>query len=244
MARRLLRQASVTATRAYAPIPTRDRKRDQLIAAHVDMARRIALKVARRLPQHITREDLVSAAMIGLTEAADRYDSTRGEPFVGFATKRIRGAVLDELRRGDLMSRRARSSANKVGATIAELETKLGRSPEDIEIAKALGVSEEEYRDNLSQIAHVSVVDLEGAPRSVPDGLPSPAEETEKRQLVTRLKEALHKIPERDALILSLYYVEDFHYLEIGEVLGVSESRVCQLHSRAIARLRAALGED
>jgi RNA polymerase sigma factor FliA len=220
----------------------RNPERDQLIAEHIDMARRIALKVARRLPHWVTRDDLIAAAMIGLTEAADRFDAERGEPFVGFAAKRIRGAVLDELRRGDLMSRRARSAANRLGATIAGLEQKLGRSPEDEEIAKELGVGVEEYRDELAELSHVSVVDVDAAPRAlIPDGAPSPADEVERRQLAGRLREGLGKIPERDALLLSLYYVEDLHYVEIGEVLGVSESRVCQLHSRALARLRAAL---
>src|SRR2546430_1095939 len=109
-------------------------ERDRLIAEHIEMARRIAHRVGRRTPDSISRDDLVGAAMIGLAEAAERYDAVRGEPFVAFAEKRIRGAVLDELRRGDLMSRRARSTARKMGKTIRALEHALGRTADDEEI--------------------------------------------------------------------------------------------------------------
>jgi RNA polymerase sigma factor FliA len=219
----------------------RTTERDRLIAEHITMARRIALKAARRLPERLSHDDIVAAAMVGLTEAADRYDTTRSEPFVAFAEKRIRGAVLDELRRGDLLPRRARTTANRMGQVIARLEQKLGRRPEDEEVAEAMGVSVEKFRDELAELSHVTIIDIEGpgGGAHVEDGQPSPSTKVERAQIVGRLKEALGEIPERDAQVLSLYYVEDFNYVEIGEVLGVSESRVCQLHSRALARLRA-----
>lgn len=218
-------------------------ERDALIAEHIGMAQRIARKIGRRTPDWISDDDLVGAALIGLSEAADRFDPTRGEPFVAFAETRIRGAVLDELRRGDLMSRRARSAARQVGKTIRALEHALSRSPEDHEIANALGVSLEEYRSDLEMLTHVTIVDIE--PHAATLGgsdRDSPAGQAEHRQLTERLMEGLGKIPERDAQILQLYYIEDLSYAEIGEVLKVSESRVCQLHARAIVRLRAELG--
>jgi len=223
----------------------RNPERDRLIADHIDMARRIALKAARRLPERMTHDDMIAAAMVGLTEAADRYDGGRGEPFVAFAEKRIRGAVLDELRRGDLLPRRARTAANRMGHMISQLEQKLGRSPEDEEVAVAMGVTVEKFRDELAELTHVSVVELDGMENGgrVEDAKPSPATTAERSQIVARLREALDAIPERDALVLSLYYVEDFNYVEIGEVLGVSESRVCQLHSRALARLRVEMAD-
>jgi len=223
----------------------RNPERDRLIADHLDMARRIALKAARRLPERMSHDDVIAAAMVGLTEAAERYDGTRGEPFVAFAEKRIRGAVLDELRRGDLLPRRARTTANKMGHTIARLEQTLGRSPEDEEVAEAMGVTVEKFRDELAELSHVAVVELDpkGDGGRVIDSNASPATNVERAQIVMRLRGALDRIPERDALILSLYYVEDFNYVEIGEVLGVSESRVCQLHSRALARLRAEMAD-
>jgi len=231
--------------KAYAQQSARNPERDRLIAEHIDMARRIALKAARRLPERMTHDDVIAAAMVGLTEAADRYDSTRGEPFVAFAEKRIRGAVLDELRRGDLLPRRARTAANKMGHTISDLEQKLGRSPEDEEVAAALGVGVDKFRDELAELTHVAIVELDGKEHGgkLEDRAPSPATVAERAELVARLRAALDAIPERDALILSLYYVEDFNYVEIGEVLGVSESRVCQLHSRALARLRVQMAD-
>jgi RNA polymerase sigma factor for flagellar operon FliA len=227
--------------KAYQKQSGRNVERDRLITDHYDMARRIALKAARRLPERLSHDDIIAAAMVGLTEAAERYDGTRGEPFVAFAEKRIRGAVLDELRRGDLLPRRARTTANRMGHTIARLEQELGRRPEDEEVAAAMGVGVDKFRDELAGLSHVTVVELEGPQGGtfVEDRAPSPASAAERAQLVARLKEGLDQIPERDALVLSLYYVEDFNYVEIGQVLGVSESRVCQLHSRALARLRA-----
>jgi RNA polymerase sigma factor for flagellar operon FliA len=232
--------------KAYATHQTaHSSERDRLIAEHIDMARRIALKAARRLPERMTHDDIVAAAMVGLTEAADRYDATRGEPFVAFAEKRIRGAVLDELRRGDLLPRRARTTANRMGHVIAKLEQKLGRRPEDEEVAEAMDVTVDKFREELAGLTHVSVVDIEGpgVANHIEDSMQLPSVSAEKAQIVARLREALDEIPERDALILSLYYVEDFNYVEIGKVLGVSESRVCQLHSRALSRLRAEMSD-
>jgi RNA polymerase sigma factor for flagellar operon FliA len=227
--------------RAYASqAPARDPARDRLIAEHVDMARRIAVRVGRRVPSWLREDDLVGAAMIGLAEAAERFDPSFGQPFVGFAEKRIRGAVLDELRRGDLMPRRVRATARKVGETIRRLEQALGRPPEDEEIARALGVPVEEYRDEMELLTHVTCVDLDSLGEVGPaNDNAGPAADAERRQLVNHLRAALDSLPERDATLLSLYYVEELSYSEVGEVLGVSESRVCQLHSRALARLRA-----
>lgn len=215
--------------------------RDRLIAEHVEMARRITLRVARRCPDWMSRDDLIAAGMLGLAEAADRYDTSRGEPFVAFAEKRIRGAVLDELRRGDIMPRRVRAQAREVGRAIRALEHKLGRDPDDHEIAAELGVDVDEYRDNLEMLTHVSVGSLEAQP-GIGDRLraddTSPEAVALKRQALAAVRGALDRLPERDVLVLNLYYDEEFTYAEIGELLGVTASRVCQLHARAIARLR------
>ena len=136
---------------------TRNEWRNRLISQHTEVARRIALKMARRCPDWVAREDLVAAGMLGLTEAAERYDTTREEPFLPFAEKRIRGAVLDELRRGDIMPRRARQMARKIGATIQALERTLGKSPSDEQVAEALGVTLEAYRTDLEHLVHVTV---------------------------------------------------------------------------------------
>jgi len=233
--------------KGYATTAAKDPMRERRILDHTQMARRIALRVGRRVPDWITADDLVAAAMIGLAEAADRYDEKRGEPFVAFAEKRIRGAVLDELRRGDILPRRARQAARKVGEAVRRLTGKLGRPPEDEEIAGELGVSVEDYREDLEGLVHVGCVELgpevtERRHADVPERV-SPAAMAEKAQIMQHLRNALDVLPERDLKILSLYYVEELPYAEIGRLIGVSESRVCQLHSRALARLRTEMTE-
>ncbi len=216
-------------------------ERDRLIADHVEIARRISLRMARRCPDWIPREDLVAAGLLGLTEAAERYDGTRNEPFLVFAEKRIRGAVLDELRRGDIMPRRVRQLARKIGMTIQELERKLGGPPDDEAIAAELGVGVQEYRENLEQLVHVTVGALETTDDSL---LPSGTEDSPERQAahmeaMRRVRSAVEHLEHRDTLILTLYYNEELTYGEIAQVLRVTTSRVCQLHARAITRLRA-----
>lgn len=216
-------------------------ERDRLISEHLDVARRISMRMARRCPDWIAREDLVAAGMLGLTEAAERYDSSRNEPFIAFAEKRIRGAVLDELRRGDIMPRRARQMARKIGAAIADLEKKTGRSPTDEEVAAALGVPVDEYKNDLEHLVHVTVGALEHTDDSTPALMSddsSPETGAARRQAMHRVRHALPKLDKRDILVLGLYYNEELTYHEIAEVLGVTTSRVCQLHGRAIARLR------
>jgi len=216
-------------------------ERDRLISEHVEIARRISLRMARRCPDWIAREDLVAAGMLGLTEAAERYDENRNEPFLSFAEKRIRGAVLDELRRGDIMPRRVRKLARKIGATIQQLEREGGEAPSDEKIAEALGVTLDEYRENLEQLVHVTVGALEmGDDSMLPTGEESsPEMQASRREALGRVRTALDRLDQRDILILSLYYNEELTYSEIAQVLNVTTSRVCQLHGRAIARLRA-----
>jgi RNA polymerase sigma factor for flagellar operon FliA len=231
--------------RAYASVNAKPvAERNRLIAEFAPMARRVALRVARRTPSWIAADDLVSAAMVGLAEAAERYDASRGEPFIAFATKRVRGAVLDELRRGDPLSRSARRSARQLGETMRSLEQRLGRVPEDHEVAAALGVEVEEYQDELAMLTQISTVGLDGveaAGSQAASSTPSPAADLEKAQTLALLTRALKSMNQRDAQVLSLYYNEEFTYAEIGQLLGVTESRVCQLHGRALARLRAAI---
>jgi RNA polymerase sigma factor for flagellar operon FliA len=215
-------------------------ERDQLIHDHMDIARRISMRMARRCPEWITRDDLVSAALLGLTEAAERYDLTRDEPFLSFAEKRIRGAVIDELRRGDIMPRRTRQLARKIGKTIQEVERAHCGPASDEAVASALGVSLEEYKADLEQLVHVTIGVLDEV---VGEGIASPrsSPETEAIRLeaMRRVRAALPRLQERDLLVLALYYNEELTYAEISEILKVTISRVCQLHGRAIARLRA-----
>jgi RNA polymerase sigma factor FliA len=223
---------------AQAKRPTAER--DRLISEHVEVARRISMRMARKCPDWIAREDLVAAGLLGLAEAADRYDSSRNEPFISFAEKRIRGAVLDELRRGDIMPRRVRQMARKIGSTIQHLERTTGSAPDEA-VAAALGVTLEEYKTDLEQLVHVTVGALELGDESsvLATEATSPEHEAERREAMSRVRAALPKLEQRDLLILGLYYNEELTYNEIAQVLRVTTSRVCQLHGRAIARLRA-----
>lgn len=229
--------------KAYAAQTRRpNRERDRLIADHIEVARRISLRMARRCPDWIAREDLVAAGMLGLTEAAERYDDSRQEPFISFAEKRIRGAVLDELRRGDIMPRRVRQLARKIGTTIQNLERQLGTPPTDEQVATELGVPIEQYREELEQLVHLTVGAFDGDDPLLADHDAESPESLAARRLalgkVRDALEALRLVDPRDLVILSLYYNDELTYSEIAQVLEVTTSRVCQLHGRAIARLR------
>lgn len=216
--------------------------RNQLIADHSDIARRIALKVARRCPDWVQREDLIAAGMLGLTEAALRYDETRTEPFLSFAEQRIRGAVLDELRRGDLLPRRVRQLARKINGAIRELEAN-GEKATDMRVADALGVSVDHYRSGLAHLVHVEVESLDDkiAAQQASSEI-APDEAAAHRELLCRVRTALDKLETRDVTILGLHYIEEMTYQEIAKSLGITPSRVCQLLWRAVDRMRGHLG--
>ena len=217
--------------------------RNQLISEHADAARRIALRMARRCPDWIAREDLVSAGMVGLIEAADRYDDSRQEPFISFAEHRIRGAILDELRRGDIMPRRVRQLARKISSAIKELE-KDGVVASDQRVASALGVSLDEYQKGLKQLVHVEMAPLDGEELRLVAQEVAPDVQAGHRETLTRIKAAFDRMEKRDVTILGLHYVEDLTYQEIADTLKITPSRVCQLLWRAVDRLRALLGAE
>ncbi len=216
--------------------------RNQLILEHTDVARRIALKMARRCPDHVVREDLVAAGMVGLIEAADRYDGTRAEPFIAFAEFRIRGAVMDELRRGDLLPRRVRQQARKVSTAVRELENR-GKTATDENVASALGVTVEHYRTGLAYLVNVGVDPIDDKTCTLTaDAAMAPDEQASRRQVLAQVKVALDKLEKRDVTILGLHYIEDMTYQQIAKTLSITPSRVCQLLWRAVERLRGHLG--
>jgi RNA polymerase sigma factor for flagellar operon FliA len=212
--------------------------RDQLIADHVGMAKRISLKMVRGGSSRIDREDAVAAALLGLTEAAQRYDASRGEPFVAFAEKRIRGAVLDELRRGDFLPRRVRRMASKAAQARTELEA-AGTVVNDETMAAALGVTAAEYRDEVAPLADAAVQPLESQ-AELTTAWPSPAAEVEQREALWKVGAIVETMPQREVKILAMHYGDDLPYRAIAQELGLTPSRVCQLHTRAIERIRAA----
>ena len=232
--------------RGYAAAqPPRSRaERDALVRRGLPLVRRLAFRMARRLPASVEVGDLIGAGSEGLMKAAASYDASKHPRFEPYAAARIRGAMLDELRSADPVTRHGRQKMAEVSKAIARLTQQLGRPPEEAEIAEALGVTLERYRKLAEDLAkapalgHVGDVlpdDLQGASTD-----PSQAYlEREQQRLVA---EAITRLPERTQMVLALYYQEECTQAEIGRILEVSEGRVCQILGEAAARIRAELG--
>lgn len=211
--------------------------RNELITAHLDMALKMARKMARRLPSVVSRDDIESAALLGLTEAASRYDVGREEPFMAFASKRVRGAILDHLRKNDILTRRARQGARRVAEATRELEASLGRGATDAEIAASMGLDEATFSQTYAHIREAAVIHLDDL-RSELSASDSNADVADRQRRKAALMQALEGLGEREQMVLSCYYREGLTLKEIGVILGVTESRVCQLHTQALSVLR------
>lgn len=219
---------------------------DDLIARHAPQVKRIAYHLLARLPASVQVDDLIQAGMLGLLEAARRYDPTQGANFATFAEPRIRGAMLDEIRKGDWTPRSVHRKARAVTAAIRAVETATGREAQDRDIADRMGLSLADYHDTLAEVRGQKLLSLDEAGPddesevhrvAAPDC--DPADHANRESMLKALASAIDLLPEREKLVLSLYYDEELHLKEIGAVLGVSESRVSQLHGQALARLRA-----
>lgn len=219
-------------------------ERHELIRDHLEMARRLARKIARRVPMFVRRDDLESAALLGLTEAANRYDSTRGEPFVAYAAKRIRGAVLDELRKNDILTRRGREGARRLADAASAVEARLGRAPTSQEIADHLGVELAEVQEARARLQPTLVPLDENRDAPKTSVFAPPDEQVANAERKAAVMEALTSLGKRDLQILSMYFQDELTLKEIGHIMGVSESRVSQLRSRALGRLRRAVKTD
>ncbi|RYF23907.1 MAG: RNA polymerase sigma factor FliA [Comamonadaceae bacterium] len=224
--------------------------RDALIRQHVPLVRRIAHHMIAKLPPNVELDDLIQVGMMGLSEALTRYEASQGVQFETFATQRIRGAMLDELREGDWMSRSSRKSQKEIEQALHRMEQKLGRSPLESEIAEELGLSLEDYQTLLGKVRGTQLVYLEDMSRGdddeegfldrhVADSEADPMAVLRDQRLKASLVTAIKSLPEREQYIMGMYYEHDMNLKEIAAVLGVTESRVCQLHSQSIARLRA-----
>lgn len=220
--------------------------REELVTAHLDLVKRIAHHFAAPLPDGIDIDDLVQAGMIGLLQASGNFDATKGSSFDTFAGIRIRGAMLDEVRRLDWTPRSVHQKHRRVAEVVREIECETGRAAETQEIIKRLGLPAEEYHAILADRASCRLFSLDETLDEPTHGreLPTahgatPDEELSANQLSERLAEAIERLPEREQLVLSLYYERELNLKEIGAVLGVSESRVCQIHGRALIRLRS-----
>jgi RNA polymerase sigma factor for flagellar operon FliA len=225
----------------------RDAKsRNELVMAHVGLVRSLAQRLSRRLPAQVERSELVSVGVLGLIDAATRYQPSLGVPFDAFARRRIHGAMLDALRQLDWVPRSVRRLQRSVEDVMTTLRHTLRREPEAEEIARALGVSATEYAGMLDDLRSADLASIRQTKDDgghllevaiEPDA--GPYVQLERRELRERLARALGELPDRERQILALYYEEELTLAEIGEVLGVTESRVCQLRSQAIARLRS-----
>jgi len=207
---------------------------------------KVARRLARRLPAHVEIDDLVSAGVIGLMEAADRYDPKRADRFEAFAEFRIRGAMLDDLRARDTLSRDMRRLSNELRSATRKLESELGRTPDQSELASTLGLNVDELYTKQQKLSGSSVVGIDDAgpdllERTSDSNSPDPFEITAHREALARLVSGIDDLPEKMQQVISLYYCENLNLKEIGQVLGVTESRVCQIHGEATRRLRESL---
>jgi RNA polymerase sigma factor for flagellar operon FliA len=225
--------------------------RQELVERYTGLVKYVAGRMAVGLPQHLEFFDLVSAGMVGLIQAIDHFDQARGVKFETYSIPRIRGAILDELRAQDWFPRSLRRKARRLEEAYAQLETKLGRSVTDEEVARALGVSLSELDRLAGEIAVATIVSLDSEVQTQPgttggrviDTLVDtrhgqPEEQLAESELREIVAEALSEIPDKDRLVLTLYYYEELTLREIGEVLDVTESRVCQIHAKAVVKLR------
>jgi len=222
---------------------------DDMVVQHAPLVKRIAYHLMGRLPDTVQIEDLIQAGMLGLLEAIKHYDAGQGASFETYAGIRIRGAMLDELRRADWAPRSVHKKARMVADAIRELENRLGRDAKDSEVANYLGIDLAEYRQILQDTLSCktfSVEDLLQGEDSVIDEIHAdsqPEEQLIQHNFQQELAKAIAELPERERLVVALYYDEELNLREIGEVLEVSESRVSQICSQAMLRLRARLAD-
>jgi RNA polymerase sigma factor FliA len=227
--------------------------RDRLLLSYAPLVKYVAGRLGSGLPAHVDEEDLVSYGLLGLIGAIERYDPDRDVKFETYAVARIRGAIIDELRALDWVPRSVRSRARDIERAIAELEKKHMRAPTDGEIAAKVGITQEELETSLSEIGRTSIAALDelwsisssgGDQVALIDTIedtsePEPQSALAQTELKEALGEGIARLPEREKLVVTLYYYEELTLREIGEVLGVTESRISQLHTKAILRLRA-----
>jgi RNA polymerase sigma factor for flagellar operon FliA len=228
-------------------------EKDHLLTEHIPLVKRLAHHMKAKLPPSVEVDDLVQAGMIGLLDAINRYEETHGAQFETYAVLRIRGAMLDELRSSDWLPRSTRQNMRKIEAAMSALQQRLGHAPSESEVAKQLKLSLTDYQDMLSESGGHQLVYYEDF--HDPDGNDSFLErhtadedadplrallDTDFRQSVI---DAIDMLPPREKMLMGLYYEEELNLKEIGAVMGVSESRVSQLHTQAVARLRATLRE-
>lgn len=225
--------------------------RDELILAHMPLAKYLVKRLAAHLPPHLDEEELMSAAVMGLITSAERFDPARGILFKTFAEQRIKGMLLDELRSQDWLSRSVRTKYKCLEREFATLRQKLGRDPTGEEVAAEMGLGLNQYHRLLEEVHTFSIVSLneswedeDGGHGSLLDTVAdknaiNPQAQMQSKELVEALGQSIDALPEKERVVITLYYYEELNLKEIGAILGLTESRVSQLHSQAIVRLRS-----
>lgn len=226
-----------------------EKLREELILKYAPLVKNIAERMAMRLPPNICKEELMAPGIMGLFDAIEKFDSSRQIKFQTYATLRIKGAILDELRKMDLISRSIRKNIHRIEIAMRSLELKLGREPEDFEIAGEMGVDIDSYYKMTMQAQGSGLLSLD---EIMPDGTtpklcrqvsdtPSPFDKLTIKESKKIISEALSKLSKKEQLVMSLYYYEELTLKEIAEVLNLTESRICQIHSQIIIKLRTKL---
>jgi RNA polymerase sigma factor for flagellar operon FliA len=226
----------------------------KLVEENLHIVEAVVRKIAPNLPHGVAREEIVSEGIMGLIEAAQKFDSKRGVKFEKWAEIRVRGAIIDYLRRTDIISRPSRLIIKQIAKTIKELQNKLGREPEDEEVAKELGMTLDEYRAELEKISCLSILSLDEVifdPESkegkklyemiTDEHINDPMNFAVNSNLREIIEQALEKLDDKEREVIKMYYLDGFHMKEISKKLKVSESRISQIHSKAILKLRAEL---
>ena len=226
---------------------------NSMLKQYSPLVRRLAHQMIAKLPANVEIDDLIQVGMIGLSDALSRFDAAQGVQFETFATQRIRGAMLDELRGTDYLSRGTRKSQRSIEAAVRKLEHRLGRAPAESEIAKEMGLTLADYQELLGKVRGTQLVYLEDMSgddgdndfldRHVADDGADPLARLRDQRMRQALVDGIKGLPEREQYVMSMYYEHDMNLKEIAAVLKVTESRVCQLHSQSIARLRVKLRE-
>ncbi len=223
---------------------------EEQVNKYAPLVKRIAYHMMARLPASVEVDDLIQVGLIGLMDAVSRFDGTQGAQFESYATQRIRGAMLDELREADWLPRHVRQKSRQIESAIHTLQQRLGKPPTEQEISKEMGIPIDQYQGMLNDVKGSQLLYYEDfsdddsanfLERYLVDGSSDPLALLEDEGFRASLIEAIHTLPERERSMMGMYYEQDMNLKEIGVVLGVSESRVCQLHSQAVARLRAQL---
>jgi RNA polymerase sigma factor FliA len=229
--------------------------RDRLILTYAPLVKYVAGRLGSGLPAHVDEGDLVSYGLLGLIGAIERFDPDRDIKFETYAIARIKGSIIDELRAMDWVPRSVRARARDIERAISELEAKLGRAPNDEEIAGKLGLTQDELDSSLTEISRSSIAALDelwtvqggtGDQVALIDTIEdthgqAPTTALDRSEMKEMIADSISRLPEREKLVITLYYYEELTLREIGEVLGVTESRVSQLHTKAILRLKARL---